>query len=49
MSSLKVQRSTDKYRLEQAEKRALDLESALEEKECQFTSYYNALEVRHKL
>ena len=46
MSSRKVQVSTYTYRLEQAEKKILDLESALEEKECQFTSYYNALEVR---
>ncbi|MPC69884.1 hypothetical protein E2C01_064117 [Portunus trituberculatus] len=48
MSSLKVQLSTYKYRQEQADKKLLDLESALEEKECQFTSYYNALEVRQK-
>lgn len=45
-SSLKVRLNSDKYHLEKAEKKVMDLETALEEKECQFTSYYNALEVR---
>lgn len=45
-SSLRNKLSSDKYRLEQAERKVMDLETALEEKECQFTSYYNALEVR---
>ncbi|XP_050687632.1 protein Spindly-B-like isoform X1 [Eriocheir sinensis] len=43
-SSLRNKLNSDKYRLEQAERKVMDLETALEEKECQFTSYYNALE-----
>lgn len=48
-SSLKLKLSSDKYHMEQAQKKVMNLETALEEKECQFTSYYNALEVRKGL
>lgn len=46
VSSLRVKLNSEKSCMEQAERKIMDLETALEEKECQFTSYYNALEVR---
>lgn len=46
VSSITAQLKTDKHRLTVAEGKVLKLESELEEKECQCTAYYNALEVR---
>lgn len=46
VSSITAQLKTDKHRLTVAERKVSKLESELEEKECQCTAYYNALEVR---
>ncbi|KAG7157341.1 Spindly-B-like [Homarus americanus] len=44
VSSLTALKKADKYRLAKAEKTVSKLEAEVEEKECQCTSYYNALE-----
>lgn len=46
VSSLNAQVKTTTHKLSQAEKAVARLEAEVEEKECQCTSYYNALEVR---